>query len=623
MGRTVVFLAASAVCLSQRFVSGTVADTHGASIRDATVTVTAPDFVATATTDDEGRYRVAQPPGAYTLTIRAAGFGTQISPHSQTADEYSWATVLTPTPVDDAENVITSISDSASLRPQYLPGSGLWPGAPINLTGVFRVTETVQASENPPPLELNGVRITFSGDGLFPAPITYAGPNLIRAIVPEDLPDGIWSVAVNKGEQPGRGAPLRVNRSFFFAHAFTRNGLGFGTADVTNEAGEPFTFANPARPGSVANIRIVTPTGANEYHGNFFFAKRFGGVVKPDVRAPGTGLFEFAVPSDITAQQTSCAVPFQVSATNEAGETLFGNQVTLPISISGPCSDQLGFGAADFSQLNGDGIKILETQITEGSLLTTNRTDRILGRLLGTHWTSAIYAGVQPVNTCSYRWEPFQFRNPNAPLGLTLGGNASATVPWGQFNFTPTSNAGPYTLVFTSPANFTEGNYTLNSPAGFTVGGASHTFQASGVYQRPAGRMRDFIAGRAAQQGFWRGLSSSDLIDRTIQSIIDAPRQDVSQVFSDLNIIADNGTMGRHLIRCVADPTTLNVGHYTGILNRGLFAELIPERTNRTDVTFRFFPREQIRHNHANSGVDRSHVTFDSFITVQDVNGNR
>jgi hypothetical protein len=497
--------------------------------------------------------------------------------------------MMLPVPKDDSEIVIFTISDVASRRPQYL-SPGLWPGEHIVLNGSFGAKEPVQAADTPPPLELGGYKVTWGAEGnLILSQITSVAANQITALVPEELTDGRWNVTVTKGDQPSRGGPVTVNRKFFHnPWTFTRNGLGFGTADATNEAGDPITFANPARPGSLAEIKIVTPKGANEFHGNFYFRDRVPAVLKPDIAAPGTSTLQLTIPQGWTPSQTSCAVPFRISATNEDGQTLFGNQVTLPISNSGQCSDALGFGSADFARLNAGGFKLLDNLITEGTYLTTNRTDRVLVRTIGTQWSSTSYAGVQPVDTCNYRWEPYQFRNPNAAIALALGGAASVTVPWGLFNLSPTSNAGPFSLQFTNPATFTEGNYSLNFPAGFAIGGAAHTFQASGVYQRPAGRVRDSVAARAAQEGFWSGLGLLPYLEEANLAIKAAPAADLARVYADFNIIADNGTMGRHFVRCVMDPTNPNFGDYIGAPTNKLFADLIPERTNTTTVTVRF-----------------------------------
>jgi uncharacterized protein (TIGR03437 family) len=625
MGRIAVFFIASTACLA-RFVNGTVGDTHGSPIPDVTVTISAQNFVAQTTTDADGNYRVEAPTGPATITFEAQGFNKVTSSADQTADEAFLTVMMHPAPKNENEIVIFTIAATASGRPQYLPGSGLWPGMPIVLNGLFGAKQPVRAAaDGPPPLELDGYSITWgAGGNLVLGPITYVSANQITALVPIELTDGRWNVTVNKGEQPTRGGLVAVGQRFFFKPwTYTRNGLGYGTAEATNEAGDDITLTNPARPGGVADIKIVTPNGANEFHGNFYFGDGVPLTIKPNGAALGTSIAQLKIPENITTAQTSCAVPFRISGTNKDGRTVFGNAVTLPVSLSGPCSDALGFGAGDFARLSSaGGIKLLDNLITEGTFLTTIRTDRVFGRMTARQWSNTAYPGVQPVDTCTYGWEPFQFGNPNGAAVLPLGGAASITVPWGLFSLSPTSNAGPYSLQFSNPPTFTEGNYSLVVPFGFTVGGGAHRFETSGAYQRPAGRVRDFVAGRAAQEGFWSGLGLLPYLEEANLAIKAAPAADLARVYADFNIIADNGTMGRHFVRCVMDPTNPSFGNYTGPSTNKLFTDLIPERTNTTTVTIRILPRDQIRHEHTNSGADRSLVTFDAFVAAQ-VNGNR
>ena len=59
---------------------GTVKDPSGASVPDATISVTSSTLVGTKTvqTDSAGYYRFANlPPGSYTITVTANGFTTE------------------------------------------------------------------------------------------------------------------------------------------------------------------------------------------------------------------------------------------------------------------------------------------------------------------------------------------------------------------------------------------------------------------------------------------------------------------------------------------------------------------------------------------------------------------
>src|SRR5919199_3124322 len=56
-------------------IEGTVVDTNGAAVPGVTVTVTSPNLITpqTATTNEEGRYRVLNlPPGRYTVAVAAS-----------------------------------------------------------------------------------------------------------------------------------------------------------------------------------------------------------------------------------------------------------------------------------------------------------------------------------------------------------------------------------------------------------------------------------------------------------------------------------------------------------------------------------------------------------------------
>src|ERR1700730_4833519 len=58
-------------------IEGAVTDPNGAAVKGATVSVTSPNLISpqTATTDDNGRFRVlALPPGAYKVSVQASGF---------------------------------------------------------------------------------------------------------------------------------------------------------------------------------------------------------------------------------------------------------------------------------------------------------------------------------------------------------------------------------------------------------------------------------------------------------------------------------------------------------------------------------------------------------------------
>src|SRR5258706_2302947 len=79
-----VALAATAVFAQEPTgsIEGTVKDPQGAVVQNATVTVhnAATHFTRTATTGDNGHYRISQlPPGAYEVQVAGANFKTSVA----------------------------------------------------------------------------------------------------------------------------------------------------------------------------------------------------------------------------------------------------------------------------------------------------------------------------------------------------------------------------------------------------------------------------------------------------------------------------------------------------------------------------------------------------------------
>jgi len=327
---------------------------------------------------------------------------------------------------------------------------------------------------------LNGIQVSLSGpiirDNLHFADLRSVGPNEIQAYVPKELAPGNYKAKVVKGDQSSPEVQIkvgvlddgldRVNPSFPIS-IFTRNGLGYGTADATDENGDPITFNNPLVPGGVANINFQARDGAGEIYFDLY-GRLIPAALRRDEteRAPvgGVSTVQLRLPEDWPSDRTGCAVPVVLNATNPDGRVWTGTPVTLPVSKGGPCNDRFGLSSSDIPRLGSGGIKTLEFLMTEGTVFNPTRTDRILGRLSGAEWNLVNFGEVPPVDTCSYRWVRFplggiQVPNPNAATPLALGGAASMALPWGLFNFSPAST---YTLVFANPANFTEGNYSLN-----------------------------------------------------------------------------------------------------------------------------------------------------------------
>jgi hypothetical protein len=87
-------------------------------------------------------------------------------------------------------------------------------------------------------------------------------------------------------------------------------------------------------------------------------------------------------------------------------------------------------------------------------------------------------------------------------------------------------------------------------------------------------------------------------------------------MFLDVNIVADNYTGGRHVIRGILDPQQRSPAVLESL---DVLLSKIPDQVNRLDMVYRFLPRNNIFEQHTNSVVQRSNVTFDSAIILQDL----
>lgn len=630
-----IYLALAGMHLATAAVTGSVTDLNGAGIPAAEVTITGQGFREVAITNEDGVYSIPVPAGTYSITAVGVGFAKTdavsitVQPDRNRYHDFA----LTPAPLVPDEILVHSIADAASQRPGYLPNSAVAPGSSVIISGRFVVQEKITA---PLETEIAGHRFVASNadGGAEALRLASISPTEARAILPSTVTPGRWILTASSGGKSSR--PIKFNVAPWAPKLFSENASGFGPGRFFDSSGAPLTAINPARPGGTYQINI-TNVGAvpNDTQPEFFnkmddyglaagrlgrsyFGRErisfFGGS-----NLPGVGVVEFTLPDEVALAGTiGCAVPFQVGA---GDPTVWSNEVTIPVSASGPCGDPVSLTSSDHERLAvGNGLRAGDAVVTEASFLRTsggnlNRRDLILASLkaLALSWHN--YSPPPPPGSCAYRWEPIGgFTGVAAPTNLTLGGTASVTVPWGVFNFSQTSNNGPFNLLFGAPASYPDGNYSIEYGTTFTVDSRPMTFRATGQYRRNAGRVRTHIADSIGAKDFSL-LDWYELIQRIHRDTPLEPSGAAQFLNLDIGLRIDNGTLGAHLVRCNLPATgSLDVGTLLAP-----YRQLLPSRANNFDLAFRWTDSSRSRFVHTGAPLDFTNVLFDSTITLQDV----
>ena len=575
-----------------RTLSGTVGDAHGAALSavDVTLTPTAGGAPQRALTDAEGRYRLTGlTPGTYTARFETSGFATQEQRITIPPDRNpTWDIVLTPQLSTERIAVVTT-ADAASSRPAYLPQSGLSPNSILTAYGSFPTD--VQA------------RLTGPSSSIF-LPLLYKTPGQIGAVLPnlsELYPEFLELTGSS-------GAPVRYPFRIIPARPtfFTVDQSGSGDAILTTAEFDLVTRFRPAQPsgfytawlsngGRSDPAQPVVQDKRNLLSSfDLFVANRR--VPAADILYFGPsgigGLDQLNVKLSNPFPFQGCGVPMQIVVTPVAGgPQYFGIEVTIPVSASGGCEDALGFDRAEMARLtSGNPVGTLDARISEVTFISSSAAPRnvVFGTLTGSEFRNETYRPPPPLGTCQFRWSPPGAVSP--VRRLNFNGAATLNLPWGSFNFSPTSNNGPYSLAFSFPSNFTTGNYSLNFPNGFTIDNRPFTFQTSGTYDRAPGLMREAVA--AQFQTFPPEIAAPTYYDRFIESILRSPDNLRSRVVVDFNIVFSDPTRGNSAIRCT-DLGTSDFGFLKPAIRN--YEPLIPQNVNDVTASIRFFPRDRIR----------------------------
>ncbi len=200
----------------------------------------------------------------------AAGRALTVTPDGSVIALGSANSMLVTTPAAGPSLIAVTNSAAPQVSNVAVPyelislyGIGLGPATPMNAQVVNGVVTTA----------LDGVQVLFDGT---PAPLLYAGPNQINAVVPRE----VWGrdttalqVVTPTGTLQGPTMSIRSSDPAVFLIAGSN-----GVAAALNQDGSLNSEANPAAPGSVVS---VWATGAG-----FLYFGRIDGAIVTDIPSP-------------------------------------------------------------------------------------------------------------------------------------------------------------------------------------------------------------------------------------------------------------------------------------------------------------------------------------------------
>jgi outer membrane receptor protein involved in Fe transport len=227
-------------------ISGVVKDPNGAVVPNAAVTVRNEQTNAeqSATTDDEGRFRVPQlQPGNYTVRVTASGFGEAVQP-----------------------SVVVEVGRINTIELAL---------------GVAGTTETVEVTSEAP--VINAERQDFSTNinqtSINELPINGRRASNFVLLTPGVAPDGDFGLISFRGISGllnNNTIDGGDNNQSFYSEERGRTRIGYGISQSSIREFQVNTSNYSSEYGRAAGgvVNQVTKSGSNEFHGQFFYYNR-------------------------------------------------------------------------------------------------------------------------------------------------------------------------------------------------------------------------------------------------------------------------------------------------------------------------------------------------------------
>lgn len=240
------FQSAAAQSTTQGAIGGTVKDPQGAVVPNATVSVKNDETnkEVTATTDEDGNFRVAQlAPGTYTVTVNATGFGAF------------------------AQKLVVEVGRVSNVE--------------ANLTVQGVTGETVQVTSDAPVIntEQQDFSTNVNQTSINNLPINGRRWSNFALLTPGAVPDGTFGLISFRGISGllnNNTIDGGDNNQAFFAEERGRTRISYSISQSAIREFQVNTSSYSAEYGRSAGgvVNAVTKSGTNDFHGDVFYFQR-------------------------------------------------------------------------------------------------------------------------------------------------------------------------------------------------------------------------------------------------------------------------------------------------------------------------------------------------------------
>jgi uncharacterized protein (TIGR03437 family) len=238
------------------------------------------------------------------------------------------------------------------LNPQGVVNAGNWapftagivPGAFIALVGTGLAPDGLPISNTIPfPNNVGGVQVMINGT---PAPIYYAAPTIIEAIVPYGITGAIAQIQVINNNVNSNTVTSFIGTTAPGVFTANQNGLGYARAQHTDYS--LVTPSSPAKPGEtlfvyLTGLGTVTPSVSDGYAAPQDSLTKTTQTITAQIGGQTAAVsFSGLTPSSVSLGQVNVVVPTTATAGDNviaiSGPDSFSSEALIPISTTSAAS---------------------------------------------------------------------------------------------------------------------------------------------------------------------------------------------------------------------------------------------------------------------------------------------